>query len=283
MTLKKVLTIAGYSLPVILHGIGIVLLYKARGQLPNQRMVTLNLAVAEFLYCVSRIIYHATFLSGTPTKLTYVLQYCFISLFFCVIRFAMLHIIIDRFLDVWLNIKYQIYVNKKTLTKIIILVWIAGFVVGVGFILLEGFNVISRLPIMITRLSVDFIIIVSAVSTFIYLFVKVQNVINGLSTQQQRKNRLQMVWLRFKIPIMMVLTLILFNISSSLLWTIRDDSGKAKYYSYALALDLCGWCSDAFIYVFFQKRVRILLSSSFRRRDRNQIEDSQISQISQSI
>ena len=48
-----------YSLVVIIHGVGLFLLYKAKKSLPNQRLLTINLAISEMLFCCAAIPYYA--------------------------------------------------------------------------------------------------------------------------------------------------------------------------------------------------------------------------------
>ena len=133
---SPVLPIVGYSLPTALHGVGIVLLYKAKGKLLNQKMITLNLAVAELLYCLSRAIIYTLYMAEKLTTLPFSILTCFSYIFFLAIRFAILHIIIDRFLDIWLNLQYERYMNKNTLIKAIIIQWIVGFLVAAAVIIL---------------------------------------------------------------------------------------------------------------------------------------------------
>ena len=242
-----VFPVVGYSIPTVLHAVGIVLLYKAKGDLPNQRVITLNLAVAEFLYCFSRIIIYTVTPAVLLTKSTNAALHCLAGVFLCVIRFAILHVIIDRFLDIWLNLRYPIYIHKSTLMKCIILQWILGLFVAAAFVSFELLKVISRKGVQFLRLSIDMIIIVAAVSTFIYLFFRVKHVVRGQASQNQGQIRAPRVWFKLKIPLFMVGTFIAFNISSSILWLFWYKPGQAKYYGYALVLDLLGWCSDAFI------------------------------------
>ena len=278
-----ILPISGYSLPTILHGVGIILLYKAKGvELPNQRIITLNLSIAEFFYCLSRVVQYTTLLAQVSTPLIYALLYCFSGILLCAIRFAVLHIIIDRFLDIWLNIRYSVYITKKTLVKAIIFQWVLGLLLAAALVSLLTFKLISQDKAKFVRLSVDIIIIIAALSTFTYIFAKVKRAIYG-HTLNRKRNRSPRVWFKLKIPLLMVSTFIAFNTTSSILWCHRDDSDEAKYYSYALVLDLFGWCTDAFIYVFLQKRVRSLLVSCCSRTHREQVGNTRTSRISQSI
>ena len=275
------LAIVVYVPPTILHGTGIILLYKSRGELPNQRVITLNLATAEFLFCTSRVILHSVILAGVSHTVTLTVLYCSVYITFCATRFAILHIILDRFLDIWLNIKYPRYVNKANLIKIIIFLWFISTVIAVTFVFLETFKIVRRDKPQFGRLTGDIIIVFAAISTFIYLFKKVKSVLHRQDSQEKRPRRSTGVWFKLRIPLLMVITFIVFNTTSTILWLYRDDSDEAKYYAYALVLDLFGWCSDAFIYVFLQRRVRRLLVSCCRRTRKNRNGGNRMNQLSQ--
>ena len=282
---SPIFPIVGYTLLAVLHGVGIVLLYKAKRDLPNQRVITLNLAVAEFLFCVSRAILYILVLIGLQKILPYVILNFPSFIFFLAIRFAIFHIIVDRFLNIWLNIKYPILINTKSLIKAIICQWILSSFLSAVLGSAMMLQAISSKILKFTRLAIDIIIVVAAGLTFVYLFMRVKNVVYGQTTVQRQQNRSRpsrpsrRIWLNLKIPILMVSTYMIFNTSSSVLWFYLYNIENPKfnpiptYYTSPLVLDLCGWCSDGIIYIFLQKRVRHLLVSSFRKIRKDQVGD----------
>ena len=212
---------AGFSIPTVLHIIGIFLLYKAKGGLKNQRIITLNLAIAEMLICLLNVIILITSLvKNLMTSRYIIILHCLYASLFLTIRFAMLHIIIDRFLDIWLNIKYPIYMSSKNLRRIIIVQWIFGFVFSSCFVLLYWFDYIHHHSFATIRFCMDIIILISALFTFTYLFVKVKNIVQENANQGREQNRASSIWFRFKIPVAMVTTFILFNISGSICFSL---------------------------------------------------------------
>ena len=277
-------------IPTLLHGFGVVLLYRARGGLPNQRMITLNLAVVEMLYCLFASIHSSMMVLGLPFtwKYYYVIYIFSLALFFVTTRFAIIHIIVDRFLDIWLNIKYPVYVKKKNLTIVIIFQWTLGIFLTVTSIIFVTFK---RNPFkfqymgLCVRLIIDVTIIFSAIITFAYLFSKVKSAVLQTSSQQGKKMRVHSVWFKMKIPLLMVTTFIAFNTSSTILFFLNYKRHGLPYglvtYQPFIILDICGWCSDACIYIFLQKRVRRLLTCSPNSnwRKRNQVTDTQVTQV----
>ena len=103
------ISISGYALAVAMHAIGLVLLFKSRGDLPNQRLITINLAASEMMMCLWAVIVYGRALCSIQMSDAFF----YASLFgqftlYTNIRFVMLHMIIDRFLYIWLNLEYLI-------------------------------------------------------------------------------------------------------------------------------------------------------------------------------
>ena len=276
MSLSVVLLTAGYSLPTVLHVVGIILLYKAKGGLPNERIITLNLAIAEMLFCVLNVIFCIIVLSDPLLTSTQIMiLFCISATFFFSTRFAVLHVIIDRFLDIWLNIKYPLYMINKKLRFAIVTQWILGFIFATIIIFLVSFNFISINTVAAIRVCLDIIILIAAVVTFTYLFLKVKNLEN--ITQGKEHNRISSILVNFKIPMLMVATFVVFNISGSICYFVRTNEYRSAVFE---VLSICGWCSDALIYIFLQKRVRRLLPlKCCRRAKENNIADVQLNQL----
>ena len=272
---------AGFSIPTVLHIIGIFLLYKAKGELKNQRIITLNLAIAEVLICLLNVIILIT--SHLKTLLTsryIVILHCLYASLFLTIRFAMLHIIIDRFLDIWLNIKYPIYMSSKNLRRIILGQWFLGFISSITTMLLTNYNIINKNAAGICRFYLDIIIMIAAILTFIYLLVTVKNIVHDNATHGREQNRTPNVWFKLKIPMLMVATFLLFNVSGSMWYFLDIRVSEYETPSYEV-LNICGWISDSLIYIFLQKRVRRLLILKFCRREHERhTSNTQLSRVS---
>ena len=284
--------IAGYAIPTILHIVGVVLLYKAKRQLPNQRILTMALAIAEMLFCLRAIIHNTMWLVGLTSTWGYNLSYVFLkTLLMNATRFTMLHIIVDRFLDIWLNLKYPLYINQYKLKIIVICQWIFGLLLAILSLLLVLFKIISiqsflRLAI-VAKSCLDVVIIIVALVTFIYLFMKVKSVIHRTNSQQRRQRKQSgpttTAWYKVRVPFLMVATFIVFNAGGFILFIINhklhnDNRTTALYCSFAI-LDICGWTSDALIYIFCRKRVRRLLVNRWSGLARNKVRLSRWSRM----
>ena len=118
------LSIAGFSLVALLHTLGLILLCKLRWELPNQQILSLNLVVVELVHAYYVIIVDSILLSGIEYPDQFFLVFTFIgTLLSTEIRLAVLHIIMDRFLEIYLNVKYPIYMPEKRMKIIVASLW----------------------------------------------------------------------------------------------------------------------------------------------------------------
>ena len=270
MRSQNIFPIASHSLPAALHMVGIALLYKSRGELPNQRTITLNLAVAEMLFCLLNVINSSVYLAASPVRVTlpyHATTQCLFAFLHCEIRVAMLHIIIDRFLCIWWNIKYPIYMSKRKLRIMIVFQWIGSFVFTVPIMLLTVFNASGQGSAGTASFYFDLVILIVAVLNFLYIFFKVKGIVHENSSQGREQNKTPSVWFKVKVPMFMVITFIIFNVSGSI-WYFLDPEVVITGHNFVhTLLRTSGWCSDALIYVLFQKRVRHLLKINCCRKD----------------
>ena len=264
-------SIAGYALALVLHSVGFILLYKAKGSLPNQRIVTMNLAAAEILHCFWQILQHIMILTNSflwIKKEAFEALYIIIFLnqfLYLNIGLIFILIIIDRFLYIWLNIKYTVYITKTKLAIAILAQWTLAAVASLIPVFLLRYRVIDgstyMTNILIFELATDIFIVSIALLTFTYLFLKVKSITQQTNNQRSHIGALN-IWAKLKVPGLMVITFITFNISSTILKYIYFSLQGTPLTVDILVtvLQIIGWCSDAIIYLLVQKRVRRLVS-----------------------
>ena len=261
------ISISGYALAVAVHVIGLVLLFKSRGDLPNQRLITINLAASEMMMCLWAVIVYGRALCSIQMSDAFFYASFFGQFtLYTNIRFVMLHMIIDRFLYIWLNLKYAIYVTEKNLFKIIVTYWCVSMAIGLILTLSVKYIIDDSLFVpAYVILALDIFIVISAVTTYVYLFWKVRILARG-PTNHSTIPIPSVVWLKLKIPTLMNLTFIAFNGIGSIIRSITlfSSSGVSLLLARRI-LDLFGWLSDAVIYIFLQKCVRDLLVSWFKK------------------
>ena len=264
--------IAAYVFLLLLHIAGLILLFKARNDLPNQRLLTKNLAVAEISFCLSKIVtfsallYHRSFWTSLLDN--------FLSCFsVTVIRLSMLHIIIDRFIEIYFNIKYPLLMTSKRFLILIAANWavsvISATIVTVLVAVTNCIELIFRVYLLLL-LIFDMTILLSAITTYAHFYSRVLQIkrLEVNSMGQSKESRLNLFREKFKQPCYIVMTYICFNLTSTVLMQTYNYAEERKkwllYISYQ-ALMIFGLASDGIIYIFANRNVCKLLCSIFRK------------------
>ena len=206
----------------------------------------------------------------TDTREAALIHLFFNTTFHLSIRFIIFHIILDRFLYIWLSIQYPIYVSNKKLRKVIIIQWFLSVFLSLIVVLILTVDrkgvcipIISKV-MRSFYIAIDALIIATSLSTLIYLFSRVKRVTKSIQKKLRCQNSTVNVWFKLKIPCLMVATFILFNTSSTLV-RYNVNLSKRSLSIVFVVLDISGWCSDAIIYIFLQKRARRIFTSMFQR------------------
>jgi hypothetical protein len=122
-----------YSIAVVLHSIGIMLLTKVRRR-RNQDLIILHLSVSELFMCLLDIAQNILMRDRYMRRSTEVaIAYVIIvnCCFFVVPSFLIIiTLTVDRLLEVLLNIKYQLYFTKFTVKVVLASNWMFGAALG---------------------------------------------------------------------------------------------------------------------------------------------------------
>ena len=262
--------LVGYSITGIVHFIGLLLLYKSKTNLKNQRLLIMNLACIEMLLCLSM----STLLSSKWTKVmdrniaSHVNAFLN-TFFFTEMRVAMIHIIFDRFFYIYTNIKYPVYMTRYKMLLIVAMHWSISLlcaIVGFSLYVVGAFSGHLQFTFFLS-LALDITILISSIITYVYFYKMVQKIKEQEASVpvKARPSKIALLTSKFKIPCLIVLTYILFNLTSIIMLTI------SKYVQYGRKFHLLeafshvpiiiGIISDACIYVFGNSNVRKLLCS----------------------
>ena len=277
--------VVGFGIVVVLHGLGLCILHQVKINLFNQKVLVINLAVAEFLLSLHQVVIYSVIMSGRWNAILESMDHFMIGLSYIMIRFIVLHIILDRFADIYLNLKYPLYMDNKRTKFIVTVEWTISAILATTLTILFFYQFLSDDQIWRVTDTVivifDLIILVSAILTYIYFFVRVKNIKqaedshNAINTLRRK----HLVREKFKVPIFMVLTYILFNISGQVLSTmasyeISDDDTNYLFYNISYILSIPAFSADAFIYLLLQREVRKKISLKRKRNNRVQSMES---------
>ena len=267
--------IAAYALLSLLNVAALLLMYKTKWDLPNQYRLTMNLAVTEMCCCCYMAIRFSILLAENWREDWSKVDTFVSGLFYAEHRFNLLHIIADRFMEIYTNVKYPLYMSTKKLTRIIGSLWLLAFSFALTCLILRltGQPNTSLRITVFTISGLDVLIFLFAVGTYTYFYLKVRRIkISARRNDGSPQQELSLVWKKFKLPCYIALTYVLFNLTSTL--TIAkayyqkhqkrnlDEYSRLMYI--AVILDLVGFLSDTLIYLFLNKNVRKQLLSTFR-------------------
>ena len=133
----------------ICHTIGLVVLWRVKSPAVNQRIIIINVALTELLFCINQLAYHASKNildqpSITQVKVNQILR----LIVYTANKLVMVHLTLDRFADIYLNLQYAIHFAKEKVIKMLVGIWtisaVYGVVLGVLMEVTTPANIISR-------------------------------------------------------------------------------------------------------------------------------------------
>ncbi|XP_057298450.1 octopamine receptor beta-2R-like [Hydractinia symbiolongicarpus] len=170
----EIIRIACPIIPLILHLFGIYLLWNHNADTTqNQKVLLLNLSVSELIVS-SLILFEnvTTILKGY--KMTEVVHLLYLSFIFSHML-SMFALTIDRFAQVYLNVKYPLYWSKKKTVYLMAAIWISCVIVA--FILLtylftESGQVVEEIDFIFnTYINTTVCILFVLTATFTYAYI----------------------------------------------------------------------------------------------------------------
>ena len=274
--------VSGFTVVGLLHMLGFFLVYRVRTNLPNQRLLILNLSMAEMLRSWKQVVWYSLSLAGLKSKIWELACSFICSTFLLGIPLIILHIIVDRFLEIYFNFKYPLIMSCKQLKIIICILWIVSIIFAVVVLINDLINMSEMIWAILdfVGLVLDLVIVVLAFGTYMYFHTKMKRI-------RQSKSNNVMLTFKFKIPCLMVLSYIFLNVSSTILKAVislqhtendeqpNETGNELQKNDSCILLDdiavllLVGaYFLDAIIYVFLQKSVRKhLLSLLYRGKE----------------
>jgi len=259
-------------IPLSLHVFGLLLLWKARTFYRNhsQYLFLVNLSVAELVFVVLGLLMYVTSVFGyewISFKFT-VLQYIGGTLAYF---FIMIFITLDRFLEVYLNIKYPLYWGWRGTRNLIVAMWFLSIALSALGLVYPDFDKqqLYRLCYRYMFPLIEFCFILIALLVYGYVFVKLRwnrnrRVIyhpenDGQTSGASQSSR---VPTGFFVPTLVILTFVLIAILPDLIYfhaqvvgrKLSDQTECTVYGLYLLAM-----ATDALIYVMLSPPLRNLI------------------------
>ena len=261
----------------ICHVIGLIILWRVKSPAVNQRIIIINLAASEMLFCANQLVYYASKdIFDQPTITLVKVNQPLRFIVYTANKLVMIHLILDRFADIYLNIKYALYFTQEKVIKILASIWIMCVVYGVTLgVLMEVFTKDREYPKfqylvnIVVSIVLDALITFLAVGTFSYFLYKVRKIMtrDNLSNGNNMQNRKSYSKQKFLVPFLMIATYVAFNVTGTWLVTLYGIDPVLYYVAWLMVG--FGYLTDAILYVFLQKDNRIVFSKLISCQERS--------------
>lgn len=282
-------------IPIMLHTVGIYLLLKTSSVQWNQKIYLLNLSVLEVVF---ELLQHLRlFLLVYSDKSTHILVSIFtFSAVIVTLANLIIMLTIDRLLEVYLNIKYKIYVTKTRTRCFIIACYGVGAVCFAFFAYLKYNNrknctKIHRLYFFPVYAA---LIIIILATTYIYIYNKIRIAKKGYRVQsrnaqsqisEQRQNR-RILFTPFLIVGSFIMFVVIPETTHLVMYYNRHRPHAHGTGQYELVSDqvlrICfdvACTSDALIYILLNEPIRKSLVRHIgwrRKKQKCQLESSTV-------
>ena len=276
MTWEIVVAIILNALVVVIQTLALSLLVtlKQKSLKGSQKLLLIALSVVELTYAlvdiVTQICHSLRLNSGTIVLLIFnstTVTFMYIFIMTC--------IVIDRFLEIYLNIKYKLLWSVQK-TKNVLLVGLAFCF----FLIIPFYIVGMKWPrhatdIVYLYMYPVFELIFVIIATFSYYYItnqvlKCRRYLKKLEKHLSRNNRIvfhKQSKNQFKllVPILIIVTFLLFMVGSNILrlFVVLKRLNQDVGYKISLVLIPVGLIADPIIYIFSLKAVRLAVTRTF--------------------
>lgn len=266
---------------VLLHMLGLYLLknLERKDMATPQLIYIMNLSFVEiiinFFYLAVNILF--VMRSFSPTLIDYAKVYKYIELsgantgLILIYYLTMFYILIDKVLEVFLNIKYPITWTLSRAKYLVLGTGLSGIVMAIGFVLAYYFNekLEYQKPLKYFYLSFNFLFIAVAAASYSYIFFKFRQS-HMRPTYEMNSTPKESLWKTFRnsrfylstllilsfVVLVLIPDLILFFNPASFLFAARISP----------ILFHISYMSDAAIYIFMYPPVKNLLIKKIRKK-----------------
>lgn len=257
-TLFENIPIPLYLLSIMLHSIGIFLLLTLQHR-RNQDIIMMNLSIAEISMSLcdfsQNILSRYHNVSAFHIKILTITQ-C--SLFVVPSFLIMIVLTVDRFLEVYLNIKYHTYVGKFKVKVSLSICWCIGISIASILLPLKFLSINSDAIIFkFIFPSVEGTFLLIALVCYIYIFNKFKEMKRTPTVPSIVRNKLKCA--RIFPPFLIILTFAMFVVAPdtvNLYLFYISEKGTNFHANILLLFYVLGFISDAVIYIFLQKSMR---------------------------
>ena len=268
----------------IFHLFGIILLCLINTEGSNQILLIANLAGTELLYSLDTSVYWIIkMIDGGGSEALVTANWILALSLLMANKLMMFHLILDRFADIYLHLRYPMIFTKTRVIKILCGLWafslVYGTITATLAIWIDGFKDPEKEESEIIQsfnyftLVIDATITIVALMTYLYFYSKVSSIVKKANREEKQRNQGtdRIHKRKFLVPFLMIATYLVFNVSSTIMFTIRRQYSSLSEGTMTILNDVgwssvtVGYISDAVLYIFLQRSVRISIASYLRK------------------
>ena len=248
------------------HILGIYLLFQSKSNNPNSTIILINLSVAESFMAAIDFAYNVMLRNNVSKNVT---DYVYTTSCTCFVipSFLILTVLaLDRFFEVYYNIRYPIYFQKRKIVGFLAICWLLGFLQFLVLTFLRFRYNVDTLSIVFKFLLPGFEIVfcVTAAPIYGYIYKKYRQALKMVSAHQNNTFTRH----KFFVPTLILLNFCFFVIIPDQLHLFLFyiyKTGSPNMMNIILMLYAIGFICDALIYTFLQPITRKILFRKLRQ------------------
>ena len=206
------------SLVICLHVVAIALLSRLKKEL-KQITIMINLSFAELLFSFIFALHFVDKLAPIGKWYKH-LEFSFIIFCLLATKLFMLFLVVDRFMEVYFNIRYPIIFTKRMSLFVLFIIWVvSGAYVLVNKVLILDNIILRETAFAVDNyisLVIDAIFLVTATYVYCYFYLKVKKITEHSRISEHDRTTYNNI-IKFVIPFLMVVTYVIFNITATIL------------------------------------------------------------------
>ena len=271
--------VAGYGVAVVIHLLGLLLMSRVKFKPLNQRILIIHLAFVELLFNLYQLHVYIFWMKyrWDPDSTSGLVDRFFFLFLATANKLIMIYLICDRLLDIHLHLRYPIYFTEQRVKNINIVIWLFSAMYALIMTVLIKVKIGGGTLLLVCYLfylGKDLVIVISALVTYGYLYMKVRHfrAIDNSHRNLEMKSKIRVSnRSKFLLPCLIIATYLVFNITAIVMYLYKThllQKGLAK----SLVSEISHWfwifghISDGVLYIFLQKDVKKKLISIFGKR-----------------
>ena len=265
------------SVSLLLNTLGIYCLRQQKGGNKNQRMLLVGLSAIEIIKVAFDYIALPLYNYNTSWYLLHYTYFDMVEITLMTILYSSIILIsVDRSFCVILKIRYNHYITEKLVKTSLVITWVVGIFSGPIMWVSASHCEYGKIYYY---LSFDIIVLIVAMITYLSYGKLIHNQNRKFQQTTEDTMHFKMIKQMFLVPSLIIICFILFN--------VIPDIIAIKYFNNTIhhviaCLWGLGYNADPIIYIFLNKKCRVIVLNLLRR-SRKIIRSNRMDSVNNSI